>query len=101
MGYSVRDTRWRFTVWLLWNGSAADWSGAEKAPMELYDHQGGAGTDFDAMDVINAAYDPSRAATVATLLGTARYFFLDFLPPAHGGGNASAVCERAGGTLAK
>jgi arylsulfatase A-like enzyme len=41
MGLSVRDERWRATVWLTWNKTALapDWSGAPYA-VELYDYQG-------------------------------------------------------------
>ena len=102
MGYSVRDSRWRFTVWLDWNGSAANWSDASVAPAELYDHSDDNGTDFDAMDVENLAYSAAHAPTVAALLDKARFFFSEFLPPAHGptpAPDAKKVCERAHGIL--
>ena len=100
MGYTVRNARWRYTVWLPWNGTAAEWSEASAAPAELYDHSDDSGTDFDAMDVANLAYDAAHALTVAELLDKARFFFLEFLPPAHGpkpAPDGRKVCEEAHG----
>ena len=78
MGYSVRDQRWRFVVWLRWNGTAADWTadvGTAGRFDELYDHGGDTGKDFDAMDVVNLAYNASYGEIVAARFTRAKAFF--------------------------
>lgn len=49
MGLSVRDRRWRFTLWLPWNGTtwSPEWAAAPEG-VELYDYAGSNGSDFDA-----------------------------------------------------
>ena len=41
MGLSVRDVRWRATVWMVWNATALapEWSAYPYA-VELYDYKG-------------------------------------------------------------
>ena len=95
MGYSVRTQRWRFTLWLPWTttGETADWSPSAMAaaPLELYDESlddvysstggGDRGSDFDAMDVINQAYNSSLKDVVASHLKMVTYQFKTLAPP--------------------
>lgn len=88
MGFSVRDDSWRYTVWLPFNGTRADWNvtrDAEAGHMfeELYNHTVGAdnGTDFDAMDTDNLAYQPAHGVTVRAYFAKAREFFNVIAPP--------------------
>ena len=71
MGLSIRTPRWRFTRWYPWNGSALEpqWnSPAAKIAMELYDHEGDDGTDFNGNhEAMNLATLASYARTVAML----------------------------------
>ena len=55
MGYTVRVTGWRYTVWLAFNGTTnrALWDGPMHGE-ELYDHTGDGGADFDAFENANA-----------------------------------------------
>ena len=52
MGYSVRDTRFRYTRWLKWDGDAlrGRWDLTPEGE-ELYDHAGDDGSDFDKFPV--------------------------------------------------
>ena len=87
MGFSVRDQAWRYTAWLPYNGTRADWDaprGAAGLVEELYNHSGLDGTDFDAMDTRNLAYVKELADTVHDFFGKAREFF-DVLAPPTGG----------------
>jgi len=48
MGYSIRTTRWRYTEWAVWNGTALGpiWMDSVTDPtslVELYDHEGDKG----------------------------------------------------------
>jgi iduronate 2-sulfatase len=69
LGVSLRTDAWRYTEWLLWNGSALapQW----EAPLigaELYNHSGDDGSTFDgAYEVINLASDPAHAGLRAQL----------------------------------
>ena len=56
MGYSVRNSLWRYTLWLPWNGTAlsAAWDSAEYEE-ELYSHGGDISMDFDAYENVNLA----------------------------------------------
>ena len=55
MGFSMRTAEWRYTEWAAWNGTALrpDWS--TNAGVELYDHRGDNGTNFDATENVNVA----------------------------------------------
>ena len=56
MGLSLRSPRgWRCTEWLAWNGTAIapDWH--DVRGVELYDHRGDDGTNFDAYENVNLA----------------------------------------------
>jgi iduronate 2-sulfatase len=85
MGYSIRTDRWRYTVWLAFNGTAnrAVWpstaavgaGGDGLLGEELYDHEGDDGSDFDAYENVNLATKPSFAGTKAKLLATLRAKF--------------------------
>ena len=52
MGMSVRDARWRATLWLPWNGAALapQWE-AKPTAVELWDYEGSDGSDFDSFPV--------------------------------------------------
>ena len=73
MGYSIRSDRWRYTVWLEWDGLGLDkqsWSAV--VGEELYDHNGDDGMDTDKFDNVNlgckgAQYGPVCAQHKAAL----------------------------------
>ena len=84
MGFCLRDVRWRYVVWLPWNVSAttsvgkADWAGARGSDArydELYDHSTDTEKDFDAMDVVNLAYNVSYDGIVQARFKAAKAFF--------------------------
>jgi hypothetical protein len=50
---------------------------------ELYDHRTDTGTDFDAMDTANIAYDSAHTSTCEKLFQVARDFFYVFMPPTY------------------
>jgi len=55
MGYSLRNTRWRYTCWYKWDKAnlKAIWDG--EFAEELYDHKGDNSTGFDRWDNANVA----------------------------------------------
>ena len=58
MGYSIRTDRWRYTLWVKWDGKhlkPAGWTGDNVVGIELYDHQGDDGMDTDKFDNENVA----------------------------------------------
>ena len=73
MGYSIRTARWRYTLWLQWDGEKSDkvsWDAV--VGEELYDHEGDDGTDTDKFDNENlgcesAQYKPVCAQHKAAL----------------------------------
>ena len=67
MGYSIRTETFRYTEWLRWNGTSlrVDWS--DVIGVELYDHQGDDGYDFDAFERVNLAGDSIYASIVQEL----------------------------------
>ena len=73
MGYSIRSDRWRYTLWLAWDGEKLDkvsWDAIHGE--ELYDHQGDDGRDTDKFDNVNlgcsgAEYAPVCAAHKAAM----------------------------------
>eukprot|EP00040_Diaphanoeca_grandis_P028836 m.167724 g.167724 ORF g.167724 m.167724 type:complete len:290 (+) comp31473_c0_seq5:207-1076(+) len=71
MGLSVRDARWRATLWLPWNGTALSpiWDATPEG-VELYDYQGSNGSDFDSYPLLHAnqATDPELNGTLTKLL---------------------------------
>ena len=81
MGFSVRNQQWRYTVWVPFNGTRAQWS--QSTIEELYNHSYGLDvTSMDAMDeTVNLAYEPEHAALAALLLEAARAFFEVEVPP--------------------
>lgn len=84
MGFSVRDQRWRYTAWVPFNGTHADWTLTRDDGVfeELYDHASDPGTDFDAGDdTLNLAYDSARSGTVKEFFDIARNFFDVVVPP--------------------
>eukprot|EP00038_Savillea_parva_P009232 m.182153 g.182153 ORF g.182153 m.182153 type:complete len:528 (+) comp15457_c0_seq1:109-1692(+) len=56
MGYSVRDTEWRATFWMWWDGDnlRGDFS-RDPAAIELYAHAGDPESDFNAYENTNVA----------------------------------------------
>ena len=72
MGYSMRTDRYRYTEWLLWNGSALAPLWDARVATELYDHLGDDGpwTDPDAYENVNLAptTDPALLAGLSKLL---------------------------------
>ena len=73
MSYSVRNTQWRFTRWLVWNNVSltSDWDGDYVD--ELYAHAGDNSTSFDAWDNVNLA--SANPGVVAQLAARLRAFF--------------------------
>eukprot|EP01052_Picozoa_sp_SAG31_P008757 SAG31_NODE_447_length_15579_cov_5.713871_16_plen_211_part_00 len=67
MGYSVRDSAFRYTEWKAWDGMElrAHWS--ETIATELYDHRGDDGTDFDHWENRNIVNDATFHDVVARL----------------------------------
>lgn len=68
MGASIRTERWRYTEWAKWDGAQLqpDWS--DLLGVELYDHLGDDGRNFDAaFEVKNLAEDASLAPVRAAL----------------------------------
>lgn len=75
MGLSLRSNRWRYTEWLRWDGwtETPHWNEGPVA-VELYDHFGDDGSDFDAFENENLAQSPvfaPVASQLATLLRSA------------------------------
>jgi hypothetical protein len=62
---------------------------------ELYDHRTDGGTDFDAMDTANLAYDSTYTPTCKKLFQIARDFFYVLMPPTYvpGPGPAPGGCQ--------
>jgi len=55
MGYSMRTADWRYTEWAQWDGEGLRPNWDVNAGVELYDHRGDDGTDFDATENVNVA----------------------------------------------
>ena len=53
MGYSVRTSDWRYTVWLMWNGKLLVGDFDRIVAEELYKHQNDDGTNFDQFENVN------------------------------------------------
>lgn len=105
MGFSVRDHKFRYTVWLPWNGTVADWNATGQKLEELYDYGSDDGSDFDAMDTVNLAYEPTHLDVAKVMFDIAREFFHVIVPPSPPSpgpspGPASPECEKAGGISA-
>ena len=75
MGFSVRSHQFRYTAWLPWpdKSQEPDWS--SEPFRELYDHHSDTGVDFDSMDVINVAYQPTYEKATAAMHEQCRHFF--------------------------
>lgn len=68
MGYSVRSDNWRLTEWVRWD--QRNWKGLwdQQVGLELYDHEGDFGQDFDkATPTKNLAAEGQHAAVVGEL----------------------------------
>ena len=84
MGFSVRNARWRYTVWLPWDGEKlnADWTAsAALAPRELYDYDPYSLYNPDRADYMNRAYETKHQATVNCLHRKLMHFFRDRVAP--------------------
>lgn len=70
MGYSLRTSAWRLTVWLPWDSDreAAKWD-VPPFGVELYPHSNDTGNavSYDAPEHVNLAQDPRYAADVQSL----------------------------------
>ena len=87
MGFSVRDLHSRYTVWVPYNGSRAQWPDThpEKGYTvlvyeELYD-EGSDMSNFDSFDTANLAYQPQRQQDSARYYALVRNFFHEIQPP--------------------
>ena len=83
MGYTLRSDRWRYTIWLKWDGAAlavAGWEGDSVVGEELYDHDGDDGLDTDAFDNENVA--AANSDVCARLKGALRAGWKAARPPA-------------------
>mmetsp|Transcript_72939 Transcript_72939/g.173750 ORF Transcript_72939/g.173750 Transcript_72939/m.173750 type:complete len:667 (+) Transcript_72939:78-2078(+) len=68
MGYSVREENWRFTAWVTWDKSAWAPIWDKVVALELYNHKGDYGEDFDkSSPTRNEAYDPEQSQVVKAL----------------------------------
>lgn len=68
MGYTVRDSGWRFTVWKAWEGTTLRPLWFETVAIELYDHREDAdGRDFNRWENVNVAADPVHADVIDRL----------------------------------
>ena len=99
MGFSVRDQEWRYTAWMPFNGTRADWGAPGKTTakrQELYNHSYPLSTtSMDAVDDLkNFAYSlPQMSEKYFALVRT---FFQEIQPPtAPAGGNIppSKACK--------
>ena len=69
---SIRTARWRYTLWLQWDGEKSDkvsWDAV--VGEELYDHEGDDGRDTDGFENVNLvddAHADTRAQMKASLL---------------------------------
>lgn len=77
MGYSIRVKAWRYTEWVLWNGTALAPRWDAVAGRELYDHRQEVPypTDFDSTENVNLANNATYAAVVADLSSQLRAAF--------------------------
>ena len=84
MGYSMRTTRWRYTEWAKWNGTALApiWMSDEElaspdALVELYDHEGDHGPQGAAMwdDYENENVASANKDVVTSLSARLREFY--------------------------
>lgn len=97
MGFSVRTHDFRYTVWLpsLFNKNdpsipaiVPDWNATNTSTpprlVELYDHRGDDGTNFDwPGNDRNIALDPENDAVIASMHQIAYTFFQHVMPAAH------------------
>ena len=75
MGFSVRDASFRLTVWKKWDGASLRPIWDVTAGVELYDHRGDDGTDFDAYENENIANHTEVQADVERLEAALRARF--------------------------
>ena len=62
MGYSVRTEDFRYTEWFTYNGGTLKPEYNDTVAVELYDHRGDPGNDFDFYDQVNLAHNTSFAS---------------------------------------
>jgi len=87
MGYSVRTSDFRYTVWLYWDGAKlqGDFT-RDPIGVELYDHAADVESDFDAFENKNLAGDPAQKENLAKLYAMAK---------AHWDGKGAEEAQRA------
>ena len=89
MGYAVRTHEWRYVAWYpLADAGAwlANWSATPRSDppvfLELYDHSGDDGSDYDwPGNDRNLALDPASQAVLPALQAKVEAFFRDWVPP--------------------
>ena len=69
MGYTVRTLSWRYTEWWPWDSNTTRpiTNGTLPSDRELYSHAGDDGTDPDAFENVNSAYDAAYQREVEEL----------------------------------
>ena len=69
MGYTIRTDRWRYTLWVKWDGQRLKPAHPEQVVGgELYDHHSDTGRDTDApYEAANLAGQPRHAVVQAQL----------------------------------
>lgn len=55
MGYTMRTDRYRYTEWVAWDGDKLQPIWDKRVGVELYDHQGDMGDDFNTFENVNIA----------------------------------------------
>ena len=71
MGYSIRSDRWRYTLWVRWDGATKSPKWSQVVGEELYDHldDDGMNTDrFENVNLVDDAHADVRAQMKASLL---------------------------------
>ena len=67
MGYSLRTAEWRYTEWKKWDGATLTPLWGASLGVELYDHRGDDGMDFEAWENVNLAAVPEWSKIAANL----------------------------------
>jgi len=81
MGYSVRSDNWRLTEWVRWDQHSWKPLWDQQVGLELYDHEGDFGQDFDrASPTRNLAADVQHAGIIRELRQALRDQFAPDLP---------------------
>lgn len=83
MGYTIRSKDWRYTEWLIWNGTTLKPNWGKNIGIELYDHRNDACqiSDFNSFENSNVANQPQYADIVTELSAALRAGWRNALPP--------------------